>query len=392
MAVCASTASINQYFASARNQFADPIYQKLFREDPFMSLIPRSMYTDTDGLQPTALTSTTEYPDSYPDNLPVLSALSTGSSTSSCDIPTTIINDGTLSRTFQIEQRAFQSRTLCLTDLQFSWQVSAQMRNLSNSLTSYATVFQSDWLRIKNVCMINTKVSTTSGSGLTTISNSNCDFSGLTLPTRQLEWTDLNSLYDIQIRNGLRPNAVGTSEGQPLASLVMGPGYKRKLFQYDGLTRETVNYGDAFQNFTARGINTSINGFVPNLDDFPIRYAANGTTKIYPTINANASTGRQNIPNPNYLTVARGGLAVYEVVTILPRNVYEVKVRPAGPSSFGSANFTQRSFSGDVFWVNNADMCDNIDGDKGFYRMKFAMAAKPVFPDLGVSILTPALD
>lgn len=391
MALCGNTTAINDYFAQFRNQFADPIFQKLFRENPFMSLIPRTMYTDSDGLQPTALTSTTELPTAYPDSLAVLGSLSNGTSTS-CDIATTVINDGTLSRTFQLEQSAFQSRTLCLTDLQFSWQAAQQARNLQNSLSEYATVFWSDWYRTKMTCMINTKVTTGSGAALNFYSNSNCDFSGTTLPTDYLDWSDLNSLYDIQIRNGLRTNAVGTAEGQPLASLVLGPGYKRKLFQYDQLTRDTVNFGDAFQNFTARGINTSINGYIPNLDDFPIRYTSDGSTKIYPTINTSASTGRRNIPNPNYLTVAKGGLAVYEVVTILPRNVWEVKTRPQSPSTFGDANFMERSFAGDVYWVNNPDMCDNIDGNKGFYRMLFSMAAKPIFPDLGVQILTLALD
>lgn len=388
--LCANTAQINNYFAAMRNQFAEPIYQKLFRENPFMGLIPRTMYDYNDGLQPTALTSTTELPTSYPDNLSTLTALSNGSTTS-CDVDTTIINDGNTARTFQLEQKAFQSRTLCLTDLQFDFQAAQQARNLMNSLAEYATVFWSDWYRIKNICMTNTKVSTGSAAALDFSSDSNCDFSGVDAPTDYLEWEDLNALYDIQIRNGLRTNAVGTSEGQPLASLVLGPGYKRKLFQYDNLTRETVNFGDAFQNFTARGINTSINGYVPNLDDFPIRYTA-GMVKIYPTINAAATSGRKNIPNPDYLTVAKGGLAVYENVKIMPRNVWEVKVRPSDPTQFGGMSFDQRSWAGNVYWVNNKDMCDNIDGNKGFYRMLFSMAAKPVFPDLGVEIITKALD
>lgn len=392
MAVCSNTATINQYFATVRNQFAKPIYQKLFRMNPFMSLIPRGSYDQQDGFQPTALTSTTEYPTTYPSNLAVLSGTSTGSSVSSCDIPTTIINDGTLSRTYQLEQQAFQSRTLCLTDLQFSWQAAQQARNLQNSLTSFATVFWSDWYRVKNICQINNKVSTGSASALTFVSNSNCTFAGLTLPTQVLDWTQLNRLYDILVRNGLGENAVGYAEGQPLCSLVVGPGLKRKLFQYDNLTRTSVDFGDAFQNFTARGINTSINGYIPNVDDFPIRYQSDGTTPIYPTINSNATTGRQNIPNPNYLTVANGGLAVYEVATLLPRNVYEIDVRMSGPSNFGTADFTERSFSGDVYWVNNPDMCDNIDGNKGFYRMLLSMAAKPIYPDLGFAILTLAVD
>lgn len=395
-ALCTNTSQINNYFAAARNQFAEPIYQKLFRRNPFMGIIPRSMYDYSDGLQPTALTSTNELPTAYPDSLTVLSGLSNGSSTS-CDVPTTVINDGNTARTFQLEQIAFQSRTLCLTDLQFDFQAAQQARNLMNALGEYSTVFQSDWMRIKNICMTNTKVSTGVSSGsavaLDFSSDSNCNFTGVDLPTGYLSWCQLDSLYDIQIRNGLDPdNAVGMSEGQPLAALVVGPGIKRRLWQYDNLTRDTVNWGDAFQNFVARGINTSINGYVPIVDDFPIRYAADGTTKIYPTINGDATQGRKNIPNPDYLTVPNGGLAVYENVKIIPRNVWEVKVRPSDPTQFSGMSFDQRSWVGNVYWVNNKDMCDNIDGNKGFYRMLFSMAAKPIFPDLGVEILTLAED
>ena len=389
--LCANTAQINNYFAAARNQFALPIYQKLFRKNPFMGIIPRSLYDYQDGLQPTALTSTAELPTSYPDSLSTVSALSNGSSTS-CDVTTTIVNDGNVQRTYELEQAAFQSRTLCLTDLQFDFQAVQQAKNLSNALAEYSTVFQSDWMRIKNICMTNTKVSTGSADAMDFSSDSNCNFTGVDAPVGYLSWKQLNALYDIQIRNGLdSERAVGMSEGQPLAALVVGPGIKRRLFQYDNLTRDTVNWGDAFQNFVARGINTSINGYVPIVDDFPIRYTA-GMVKIYPTINAAATSGRKNIPNPDYRTVANGGLAVYENVKVIMKDIWEVKVRPSDPTQFGNMSFDQRSWTGNVYWVNNKDMCDNIDGNKGFYRWLWSAAAKPIFPDLGVEIITLAED
>ena len=114
--------------------------------------------------------------------------------------------------------------------------------------------------------------------------------------------------------------------------------------------------------------------------------------KIYPTINAAATSGRKNIPNPDYRTVANGGLAVYENVKVIMKDIWEVKVRPSDPTQFGNMSFDQRSWTGNVYWVNNKDMCDNIDGNKGFYRWLWSAAAKPIFPDLGVEIITLAED
>lgn len=62
------------------------------------------------------------------------------------------------------------------------------------------------------------------------------------------------------------------SEGMPVFTLAVGPGMKRALFQTDTKVRDTVNWIDAgnrvAQNFTALGINTSINGFAPLADHF----------------------------------------------------------------------------------------------------------------------------
>jgi hypothetical protein len=50
------------------------------------------------------------------------------------------------------------------------------------------------------------------------------------------------------------------------------------------------------------------------------------------------------------------------------------------------------TYAGDVRWINNPDMCYNKLGNMGFYRMDIQVAAKPIFPDNGFSIVTLALD
>jgi len=145
-------------------------------------------------------------------------------------------------------------------------------------------------------------------------------------------------------------------------------------------------------NLGPRGITQAVNGFAPNIDEFPIRYAADGTTALYPTVNQNTTVGRESVPNANYKTVAQGGLAVYEVITILCRDIYTMKARPVGPTQFGQAKFDPTSYGGEVRFINNPDMGTNKLGNLGFYRFDIQQAAKPEYPELGMSILTLARD
>jgi hypothetical protein len=344
------TDTLNNLFAQEINQYQEPIYEWIWRTNPYVSIFERKEFVPTEGLVPRVLTTTSELPTAYPTGLSNLS-LSDGTA-DSCDVTPTTILDGYIERNYQLEITAFNTRVLCLTDLQFDWQVSQMIGNFQKNLGQYATVFWSDWYRIKNICMINAHVGTKASGAFVQDDNSDCDFSTLIAaggtPTAELSWDHLNQFYDAMIRNGAGLSAVGMSEGQPLFALCVGPGYKRALYQDDTMVRDTVNWGDAFQNFTARGINTSINGFIPNVDDFPLRYKADKTTLIYPTINVAATKGRKFIPNPDYKTVANGGLAVYEVAWVLCRDIYEVRPRPVGPTTFEMAAFNPINYVMDL--------------------------------------------
>lgn len=385
---------LNNLFTVAKNQYQQPIYNWLWRVNPFLSMVPRNEFQPTDGLVPEVITTTAELPTSYPDALSNL-ALSDGTG-SSCDVDASLINPGYIKRTYQLEVDAWQSPVLCLTDLQFDWKAAQMIANMQALLGQYATVRISDWYRIKNLGMINTKVSTGSAGAYDVSEDANFDFTGVDAPTADLSWDHLNALYDRLIALGAGQSAPGMAAGQPVFALVCGPGIKRNLYQTDTKVRDTVNWIDAgngtSENFTARGINTSINGFAPNVDDFRIRYAADGTTKIYPTTNTAATAGRKFIPNPNYKTVANGGLAVYEVVTVFMHDIWEMRPRPVGETQFDMAAFNPITYTGDIVWINNKDNDKNPRGNKGYYRVDFQAAAKPVRPEIGISILTLAKD
>jgi hypothetical protein len=382
---------INNYFKGRVNQIERRIYHRTWRTNPFISLFKREPYTMEDGREPTVITSTHELPTAYPFGLPN-QALSTGTG-NPATVDATIIKSGHKTRTFQLEVAAFETEAIDLHTVQNMFQGVQQVKNKERGLADFSTVWMSDWYRVHNIGMINTKLSTNSATGFAQKSDALYNFSTLALPTHYFNWVHAALLYDQMVRIGAGEYAVGSAMGSPVFAMVCGPGYKRELLQNDEQTRETINYSaDAKLNLLPRGINQAVNGFAPNIDEFPIRYAADGTTAIYPTTNGDTTVGRESKPNPNYRTVAQGGLAVYEVITILCRDIYTVKPRPVGPTQFGDAKFNAIEYSGTPRWINNPDMGTNKLGNLGFYRMDMQMAAKPEYPELGISILTLARD
>src|ERR1043166_3962306 len=247
--------------------------------------------------------------------------LSSGTNSNACWVDPTIVKAGYTSRTYTLQTKAFESEVLCLTDLQFDYQAEQQIANKLKGLSEFGTRWWASWYQAQCIGMVDTKLSTISSTALDSDVNTGYDpFAGNSLPTAELEWDHLDQLYDILARTGGGEFAVGMANGMPAYSVNLGYAYKRKLWQVDQGVRDTVNWGDAFENFTARGINTAVYGFIPNVEMYPYRY--DGSQRwIPPFINTDATKGRKSIPNPAYRTTANGGSAVYELVTVTARNI-----------------------------------------------------------------------
>lgn len=393
----ASLSDINSFFLTRVNQYENSIYARFWTSDPYAGLIDSMPFTLEMGLTPSVVTAEHELPSSYLPLTQNALALSTGTGNAACNPTPGLIGGGYTTRSFGMNVWAFQTEVFCLTDLQFKFQWEQQAKFREKGLGDWVTQFMADWHRINNIGMINAKLSTTGTTTFTEVSDSNFNFSGLSasLPTNNLEWAHLVTLYDRLNQIGAQQNAVGMSDGTPVYALNVGPGIKRRLFQSNTLVRTTVDFMDMgkeySRNFKARGIDTAIYGFLPNVDLYPVRYDA-GLQAIYPFYNTNASKGTKATPNPYYRTVANGGNAVYEVVTVMARGVYSRRPRPIGPLQAGMEAFNPVTYAGEVRWINNPDMGTNQLGNFGFYRIDIQMAAMPEFPELGFAIITKAVD
>ncbi len=387
--------NINSFFETRKDQFENSIFARFWTSDPYAGLVESKPFELEMGLTPTVVTAEHDLPTSY---LPLTQnnlTLSTGTGNGACVTDPVTIGGGYTNRTFTIQTWAFETEAFCLTDLQFKFQWEQQARFREKGLGDYVTQFMADWHRIFNIGMINAKLSTTGVGSFTRASNSDFNFSGVTVPTVDLTWAHLQLLYDELNQIGAQQNAVGMSDGTPVYALNVGPGIKRRLFQGNSLVRTSVDFMDMgkeySRNFKARGIDTAIYGFIPNVDLLPVRYDS-GLQPIYPFTNTAATRGTKAIPNTAYRTVVNGGNAVYEVVTVMARGIYSRRPRPIGPLAAGMEAFNPVTYSGEVRWINNPDMSTNKLGNFGFYRIDIQQAAMPEFPQLGYAIITLAVD
>lgn len=416
--------SINNYFETRKNQFHKNTITRIWRTNPFRNLVKMSEFPLEEGIQPTVVTFTGDLPTSYPTaltsanygtsaaNLVGVDPNTGGASNLLCNPATTTVNNGRIERNFQLSGTAFRTPDFCLSDLKRDWQAANQAASHEKILKQYITTWWSDYYRIQNIAMCDNKFCVQNASFVTVdILPGTVDFSGCSgIPSQQLSWTHLDQLYMDLVRRGVAEEyAIGTdSNGGPVIPIILGVGYIQKLFRDDGTgtantSFDAIKYFDPQSLLKQMGLTKAKKGWLPIVDVYPIRIgnatpiaAVAGLTSanyIYPTVNTGAATyGFRAIPNPQWLVASRGGIAQFEVATVLPNGIYETLYEPVDPTSFSGFKFDPVEYVGEFKWINNKTYNgDNDLGNVGYFRADIRVAAKPLNPDLGVAILTLAL-
>jgi hypothetical protein len=391
--------SLNSFFVKYPDNFVDPIYNLIYRRDPYYPLIKRAKWDFSKGVNQTVVRTHSELPTGYDFNLASVTPANTGSK-SACDITAVEIKAGHSERAFALMGAAFKSEWLCLRDLKTKWQALQAVKNREEELGQFSRVWWSDYRRMRFIEMLDGKISTKTATNIVFAESSNANFSAIAkadLPTAPLNWDLISQLTETLLRQGAGSDSPGSAEGgKPVFMLTCGYGLKRALWK-NNLVRETVNFGDAFKNFAFRGYGGAIDGVLPNVDEFIVRYSydtqTDTMTPIYPTINANATAGRKWKINPDWKTVANGGKAVYEVAYLTVANVYEEHVPGVEPKAYSKAKFDGvQQYTGNIEWINNPDNDINPRGENGYYYMEMQVAAKPTHPGNGFAVLTQAVD
>lgn len=331
--------------------------------------------------------------------------MSTGTGNAQCQPTPTTIKPGELQRTFKLFQTAFNTDTVCLSDLKRAVDAAQTVAGFERALSEYINVWWGDWYRLQNIANVNNKAVTRASGSLIVAESTAADFTGIgaSLPNDFLSMDHLKQIYWQLCRNGLADElAVGRdSRGRPVLPLIAGPGIIGRLFTNSD-TKEQVKFFDPAKNLEILGYDGAVNGFLPVVDLFPMRFGKTGgiasaadltlANAIYPTTNANATVGRRYTARATYnLNGVNGGLAEYEVATILGRQVWEAKFESVDPTQFSGMKFDPMNYIGEFQWINQKTFLgDNDRGNLGYYLADIRCGAKPIFPELGYTILTKA--
>ena len=456
------------YFKTLVDQIDPMTAQSFFRENPFASVIAQKEFDTSQGVTPTAVVHTGSLPTSYPFSLAGVN-IDNGPGSPSGDVSATTINTGQTDRTYALEVDAWDSNEINQDDQTFKTDPQGTIKNVVDSLMQYTVVRNSDWLRVKNIKMIDTKVIVKTGGGLVYDENQDSDFEALVvareataqagaattitldasasavddfyngmtigiitatgifattdvplaitdydgttkvatvttggawpvatpdatsvfrilntdLPTAGLDWdVNMHIFYNKLARRGAKKYAFGMAEGKAVYSLTTSPEVQKDLFKDQKQT--DIRYYNPKANFTVRGITGAVDGFMPNEDDFVIRYDAL-MRPIYPTVNSSTTRGYLYAENPDYDPTAKGGAAVYETFTILAKECWEQRPRPLNHASHGDANFVKaQDYTAELAWTNNRTYKGTNDrGNKGYWRADWQKAAKPLRPENG---------
>lgn len=322
-----TTTDLNQFFRTRRNQYQKKTIQRLWRTNPFRSLIPLRPKTDKDGENPTVITHTGELPVRHPwdvsshegnipghaDHLKVgmepknaagyvgpsssIESVAGGPATpgSPEDVGNQTLSDdnqnpypkphrirrGQIERTFEIRQASFDTDTIDVDSLKRAHDVSDAANAFQKSLMEFMTVFWGDIYRVNNIKMSGVQFAPTSPTAYELQEDvSSQDFAGLhagagaqVLPV-QLEWEHLDALYDYLILQGIAQEmAIGkTDGGQPVLPIILGPQTKRRLWREESTIAEQVKYYNPRSNLAAYGVSGAIRGWQPFVDLHPIRF------------------------------------------------------------------------------------------------------------------------
>ena len=399
--------NIDHYFESRIDQFHKNIITRIHRTNPFRSLVPMRKMDLAEGLTPTIITNTHEFPTAYPTALTAV-AFSTGTGDTACDPARTTIKRGSVQRTFSLEGVSFDTDDFCVSDIKRSHQAARAASDFEKGLGEYVQVFWSDYARVQNIGMVDFKYSTTGAASVEETESTKADFTDITtLPTFELNWDHLRHLYwDLVRRGAAQELAIGMAGGQPVFPLIAGVGILDRLFLDDDIVRKEVRFFDPKSNLKPLGYASnamSVSGFLPIADVFPVRYGKTGgiatpadlvaANMIYPTTNAAATKGQKHIPNVNYPVSDNGGLAEYEVVTILPKEIYELRYEAANPTVFSKMDFKPVDYLGEFSWVNNKTFRgDNDRGNIGYYLADIRVGPASLNPDYAKTIVTLAVD
>lgn len=215
------------------------------------------------------------------------------------------------------------------------------------------------------------------------LSLDNLDYASERLGYEDESYMGGTMLFDVLLANIKLSNQLALQEDDKMNNAASYGGYNMlELAQAYGTQRVLRNYSLRSDMYSARFYpDAAFNALLADEDGYAFDEDDPNTwarfVRVYPFLPRKANvSGIDKITNPNYLR------APFGISTILSQRVMSVMSFP-DISGFGSAQKAEMfGFDGVAKWINPDREC-NEDRNKGFWKLKFRLAARPDYDKEG---------
>tara|TARA_R110000772_G_scaffold71383_1_gene156522 strand:+ start:270 stop:1451 length:1182 start_codon:yes stop_codon:yes gene_type:complete len=360
---------IDNLLVTVAGMIASSVRRKTLNTSPWLSLVKKETWPD----EMADIISVLVYERSLPTSPQTWNTLGYNDGTgSNCAPVAEIIDVGSTTLTYNLQQSALESPPLCVNDLRFSVRRKEQLDNIEgilsdNTAWSWIQRHRDEYVRL-------------SGNKWTTqtpfTNNGSADF-GAVEPTSILRQGHLDTIYMQLIRDGAGNSAMGMANGAPQFSVVISPEASEAVIRENSVIREDIRYSSKVDELlAAMGVDRPYKGYYHLQDAFAPRwnYSA-GWVWVAPYVATAATKGNKWIINPAYES------ASYEDTIVFHPEAYKSMVPGPITSPGGGTSFDPQNYMGDFKWSNILHRDINPDGTIGYFRGIFSNGSKPNRPE-----------
>jgi hypothetical protein len=379
--------NLEQLLIQQENLIGPDIYNKTIDSSLWLKMIDQEAWPDGMGEEIRVLTfertlaADTDSWDAITQNL----AASSGNPGSNNCVPVaTQIGYAQRYRTFNLNQKAVESPSICVNDVRFGFQFKEQLRNMYEVLTQNVSYIWKRRYRSEYVRLAEHKV--VAALNGTTLYEGTSSFP-VQAPVSALTQGILNWARMRLLRDGAGVAAAGKENGAPVFTLVTSAETS------DNIIRQNA---DDFRYTTARvndlyaplGVERSYRGFYHVIDDFPRRFKIDGGAwvEIEPYIDATTAGVPAVEKGEHYVINSEYETAPYEESIIFVKDVMRSLVPSVITSPGGNVVYEPQNYRGEFKFLNIRDRVENPDGTWGYFRGILQSGSKPIHPEWGYAI------
>lgn len=304
--------------------------------------------------------------------------LSDGTNASSCNVAPQLLEYAQTMRSYNLQQMAVRTPTLCVTDIQFGYSFQRQLAQMFDILSENTRFVWENRYRDEYIRLSQHKVVASLGMPEGTTSFPAVSPSQI----KALDQGMLDDIYAKLMRDSGGEGSYGMSDGAPEYALMIGPETSRNIKTQTEIRQDLRFSTNPNTLLAPLGAKWSYSGFYHLIDWQAPRYTFTGGQFVRVPYYASepATYGQQDNVNPAYTN------APFEATIVFNPKVYISRVFSTPTSPGGNTKFDAVNWRGDFSWVNYKSDCNPL-GNQGYFLGNFANGSDATRPEYGYVIL-----